>query len=257
MIAAGVALVGLISWALYRHYRERHDFDGSSSSPVASSLFSPMNDTPAFPAGRPFASPIHERSLTKPPDQLFSRELLDSLEWRRFEELVTWYFQKTGFRAERSRVGADGGVDIHLFRQNEERPFAYAQCKAWHAYTVGVKPVRELIGVLAHDRIGVGYFVTTGDFTAEAVAFSQGQPLKLVTGDYLLERLNSLPESDRVELLRDVTQGDYTTPTCPRCDIKMVLRHGPTGDFWGCPNFRLRWPQKCKQTFKLRDKEAV
>ena len=85
---------------------------------------------------------------------------------------------------------------------------------------------------------------------------AQGKTLKLVPGNDLLGKLNSLPEADRRELLRDATQGDYTTPTCPQCDVKMVLRHGPTGDFLGCPNYRLRWPRRCKQTFKLRSNET-
>jgi restriction system protein len=77
-----------------------------------------------------------------------------------------------------------------------------------------------------------------------------------VRSAYLLEKLRGLPKTDQDEVLERVTDGDYTTPTCPRCDMKMVMRHGPTGDFWGCPNFRLRWPRRCKQTFRLRDHEA-
>ena len=255
LIVAGVAAVGLIAWAFYRHYCRQQNGGESSMSQTVEGLFPPVIEPSANPGGKPHAFSL-SGGILEPPNQFFSRELLDSLEWRRFEQLVTWYFHKTGFRAERSRVGADGGVDIQLFRKGEERPFAYVQCKAWHVYRVPVKSVRELFGVMAADEIGTGYFVTTGDFTSEALEFAQGKPLKLVTGDYLLEKLNSLPEAGRSELLHDATLGDYTTPTCPRCDIKMVLRHGPSGGFWGCPNFRLRWPHRCKQTFRLRDKEA-
>jgi restriction system protein len=180
----------------------------------------------------------------------FSQELLDALEWRRFEQLVTWYFQKTGFEAKRSRVGADGGVDIHVYKPGEDRPFAYVQCKAWYAYKVGVKPIRELFGVMAADSVHTGYFITTGIFTAEAQEFAKGRDMKLVTGSYLLEKLNSLSEADRSELLHQVTAGDYTTPTCPRCDLKMVRRTGPDGDFWGCSNYSRR--PSCRQTFKMR-----
>ena len=180
----------------------------------------------------------------------FSQELLDALEWRRFEQLVTWYFQKTGFEAKRSRVGADGGVDIHVYKPGEDRPFAYVQCKAWYAYKVGVKPIRELFGVMAADSVNTGYFITTGSFTAEAQEFAKGRDMKLVTGGYLLEKLNSLSGSDRSELLYQVTAGDYTTPTCPRCDVKMVRRTGSDGDFWGCPNYSKR--PRCRQTFKMR-----
>jgi restriction endonuclease Mrr len=188
------------------------------------------------------------------PPAAFDRALLDALEWRRFEQLVTGYFEKTGLEAKRAHVGADGGVDVKLYRKGEEKPFAYVQCKAWHVYTVGVKPVRELFGVMAADAIGAGYFVTTGTFTAEAKDFARNRDMKLMTGEYLLEELNSLPDLARSELLNQITRGDYRTPTCPRCDIKMVLRKGGDGEFWGCPNFSKR--PSCRQTFKLRKTDS-
>ena len=58
---------------------------------------------------------------------------------------MTWYFQRTGFEAERSRIGADGGVDILLSKPGEVQPYAYVQCKAWRKYNVGIKAVRELL----------------------------------------------------------------------------------------------------------------
>jgi hypothetical protein len=256
LIMVGVVLGALIAWKIYRHYHSPPAIDRPSVPRAPLSLSPPIIESLSPGAAGSPALGVQDERIPKSSERLFTRELLDSLEWRRFEQLVTWYFQRTGFRAERSRIGADGGVDILLFRQNEERPFAYVQCKAWHTYDVGVKPVRELFGVMAAEKISTGYFVTTGCFTSEALEFAQGKPLKLVTGDYLLERLNSLAEAARSELLHDATYGDYATPTCPRCDVKMVLRHGPTGDFWGCPNFRLRWPKRCKQTFKLRAKET-
>jgi restriction system protein len=116
---------------------------------------------------------------------------------------------------------------------------------------VGIKPVRELFGVMASDEIQNGYFVTTGEFTEEAARFAQGKEMTLVTGRDLLAKINALPESARSAMLHQVTDGDYTTPTCPRCDVKMVLRTGSDGDFWGCPNYSRR--PRCRQTFKLRE----
>jgi hypothetical protein len=259
MVTAGVTLVGFISWAIYSHYHHKPEYEYVPSAVHYAENAAPPTASAAIPnigvRPRPYSPEVERLSEQRP--VIFSLELLNALEWRRFEQLVTWYFHKTGFAAKRSRVGADGGVDILLTRPSETTPFAYVQCKAWHVYNVGVKPVRELLGVMAANRISAGYFVTTGNFTAEAVEFAVGQSLKLVTGKYLLEKLNSLSESDRSELLRDATLGDYTTPTCPRCDVKMMVRHGKNGDFWGCPNFRLRRPRQCRQTFKLRDAGGV
>lgn len=64
--------------------------------------------------------PLFQTSRSSSPTRL-TTELLNQLEWRRFEILVTVYFNNTGTRATRSRVGAEGGVDIYLYRDGEGR----------------------------------------------------------------------------------------------------------------------------------------
>lgn len=41
-------------------------------------------------------------------------------------------------------------------------------------------------------------------------------------------------------------QNDIKNGICPHCKVKLVLRHGPYGYFWGCPNY-----PKCKFKKKL------
>jgi len=189
--------------------------------------------------------------IERPTPAVFTPELLTALEWRHFEILVTLYFQKTGFTARRRRAGADGGVDIEVSQPGSNEPYAYVQCKAWRTYTVGIKPVRELFGVMADEKMPLGFIVTTGEFTGEALAFAQGKQLKLITGRDLIKDLNALPEPDRVAIFSEITANDYTTPTCPRCDVKMVERKGPTGLFWGCRSY-----PRCRQTFPLRKQDT-
>ncbi|WP_284692629.1 topoisomerase DNA-binding C4 zinc finger domain-containing protein [Paraburkholderia terrae] len=38
-------------------------------------------------------------------------------------------------------------------------------------------------------------------------------------------------------------KGDYQTPTCVACGVKMVQRQGKGGSFWGCRHY-----PKCKVT---------
>jgi len=175
-----------------------------------------------------------------------NRDALSRLEWRRFEELIHGYFETQGWNAQRSRVGADGGIDIFLYRPGQHRPGACVQCKAWHSYTVGVKPVRELLGVMAAENIPEGYFVTTSNYTAEALAFAEGKSLKLLTGDDILAQFSALPDSDHTKIVSHAFRGDFETPTCPSCDKKMVRREAET-PFWGCTSY-----PRCRQTFKLR-----
>jgi ribosomal protein L37AE/L43A len=190
------------------------------------------------------------RAIQPVPLSQFTQALISNLDWRSFEILVTLYFQKTGYTARRRRVGPDGGVDIEVSQPGTKKPHAYVQCKAWHVFKVGIKPVRELFGVMAAEKVPLGFLITTGEFSAEALAFAQGNSLKLVTGRDLIKDLNALSEPDRIAILREITANDYTTPTCPRCDMKMVERQGPRGAFWGCRHY-----PRCRQTFAMRKQE--
>ena len=60
-----------------------------------------------------------------------------------------------------------------------------------------------------------------------------------LAGTDLLAKLQDLEADTQASLLRFATRGDFTTPSCPSCGIKMV-RKTPKGGgdvFWGCPNF--------------------
>ena len=199
---------------------------------------------------QPKDSSPHLRPETKSaPLKTFTPELLSALEWRRLEILVTLFFQKTGYEAQRSSVGADGGVDIIIRHAGESQPSGYVQCKALNS-VVRVNPIREFFGVMVSDKIPHGFFVTTSDFTADAVEFARGKPLVLVNGTDLLNDLNGLPLATRCEILAEITTGDYTTPTCPQCDVKMRQKQGPTGPFWGCTNY-----PRCHRTLGIRREE--
>jgi hypothetical protein len=207
----------------------------------------------------------HMSSSMPPPlpglglEAMITLDLLRRLEWKRFEQLVVLYYRETGVRAACTRIGADGGVDVYLYRGGEGRPYGYVQCKAWNVYRVGVKPVRELFGAISAEGVQEGVFVTSGDYTAEAREFAAGQfpggrKLTLLTGNELLARIQALPVQAQERVLQTVTAGDYTTPTCPRCDVKMVLRDNRKDDsrFWGCP----RYP-RCQHTFKANERVEV
>lgn len=175
----------------------------------------------------------------------WSMDLLKALEWKRLEQLSAVYFRTLGFRVEEADHGPDGGVDLRLYERYGKRPGILVQCKAWNSWKVGVKEMRELFGVMAAEEVGEGIFVTTSTFTEEARQFARGKNIALIDADDLLKKIHDLRPEDQVHILGLVTQGDFTTPTCPSCGIKMVRRTAQaTGQsFWGC----LRFPQ-CRTT---------
>lgn len=178
----------------------------------------------------------HATSISASPITRLTRDSLGRLEWRRFEELTQGYFEKTGWSAKRSAVGADGGIDIFLKKEGSDKPVACVQCKQRCNEIIGVKFIREFFGVIVSEGIAEGYFVTTSTFSDEAIRFAQGKPLHLITGDDLIKRFAELPSEQHESIVRHAFRGDFETPTCPSCDVKMVLRNGPT-PFWGCSNY--------------------
>lgn len=116
-------------------------------------------------------------------------DALAGLTWREFETLVGAYFRHQGYEVTLTGGGGpDGGVDV-LLRQGGDTYLV--QCKHWRASRVGVKPVRELYGVMAAERAAGGFVVTSGDFTQEARQFAKGRELQLIDGRTLRHELEN------------------------------------------------------------------
>jgi restriction system protein len=185
-------------------------------------------------------------SRSKPDTAKWTPDLLKRLEWRRFEELCAAYFEALGFQTRLAYSGADGGVAISLYADGSESASVIVQCKPWNAYRVGIKPVRALRGVMASGQVGEGVLVTSGKFTQEARDFADKESIHLIDGAELLGKIAALLPEKALALLKFATQGDFVTPTCPSCAIKMIARKSTKQGraFWGCRNY-----PRCKQTF--------
>lgn len=202
-------------------------------------------------------SPAWGRSAAQNPGQAVDSERLPferwtvgalrELEWKRFELVCARYYELAGFRTQVLRCGPDGGIDIRLFRADQAKPLAIVQCKAWNSGRVGVAPVRELLGVMTSEKIGRGIFATTSTFTEDARRFADANPIQLLDGPGLIDRIGGLPDAARHSLLCFAFEGDYATPTCPSCGVKTVSVQGGKGAFWGCPHY-----PRCKTRFPMR-----
>src|SRR5882724_5810504 len=114
------------------------------------------------------------------------------------------------------------------------------------AYPIGIKPLRELRGAMTSANVGEGVMVAAGRFTPEAAHFAAKENIQLIDGASLLEKLAALIPAKALALLKFATQGDFLTPTCPRCSVKMTARKSTREGrmFWGCTN-----DPRCKHTF--------
>ena len=193
---------------------------------------------------------------------------LNEMSWGDFERLVSEYYRRKGFQVTREGGnGPDGGIDLILRQKGE---LYLVQCKQWKAYKVGVQPVREFYGVMAARGATGGYFVTSGEYTAEARTFAQGLNLELLDGRKLREMIDiaqqptltrvaagpsrhSEPQVAKPSADLRVSPIATVPPMCPQCNAEMtrrIARHGSNAgkEFWGCISY-----PKCKGTRQLEE----
>lgn len=251
LLLAGAAGFGAAVWLQKRRAaaaveKERLSAPSRSAESAAPPPVKPTVDT------RPqFALEVKAPTLV---DWELTAELLQIMEWRRFELLVQRYFTATGLKAKTHLVGADGGVDLYLYRGRSTRPLSYVQCRSWAQRMVDGRHVRELFAQMAENRVPEGMIITTGTFTPDAEVFARQNRITLVACGELIARFNRLPHMVRARILTDVTAGDFTTPSCPRCNAKLVVRETTAegGQVWNCHRF----PQ-CRYTMTLRLESSV
>lgn len=184
----------------------------------------------------------------------WTTDLLRSLEWKRYEEVCMEYLKTQHAHAEVTGMGADGGIDI-IVRNKKGEVSAVGQCKAW-SKPIGVNLIRELYGVMAAEQVKHGIFLTTSEYTPAARAFASGKNLLLIDCDGFIALINGLDKAHKQRLGKIATKGDFTTPTCVNCDVKMVKRTAQTGknagdEFWGCVNY-----PKCRNTMFVKGQTA-
>jgi len=173
-----------------------------------------------------------------------------NLSWREFEDLVGEAYRRQGFMVEfTGDPSGDGGVDLVLTKAGQT---ILVQCKQWKAFDVGVKPVRELLGVVASRKAHRGILVTSGRFTQGAVRFAEANPIELLDGPPLAKMIAGVqagltaqaPASQTPVVSRPApaVAPAASAPLCPICNSSMARRtanKGPNAGkpFWGCSGY--------------------
>lgn len=122
---------------------------------------------------------------------------IDLLRWMRgmepteFEAYVTELFSRLGYDTEHLGQSGDHGLDVQVKKDGK---VSYVQCKKYAKnHKVGEPEVRNFLGALHHaEAEGVGYFVTTADFTQEAKRFAETEAIELVDGSKLVTYIHSV-----------------------------------------------------------------
>lgn len=202
----------------------------------------PPNTTPNTTTPTPAPTPAEPAT-----PQNWTLEAIQSLEWKRFELLCVQYYEQMGFAVKTVPHGPDGGIDATLYMAGQSAPVAVVQCKAW-SKPVKVEQVRALGGSMLAHKVKRGVFWSLSGYVGNPVQeYSELAGIQLLDGPAVLERIRALAEDKQAALLAKVFEGDYRTPSCPACGVKLVARNGKGGAFWGCSNYRTG----CRYTLQM------
>ena len=200
-----------------------------------------QSEPPYRPAQRSLITNI---PTSEPFGKGWTLALLKELEWHRFQIVVAAYERELGHEARQAAFGADDGIDIKIFEHGGAIPTRLILCKA-HGQQVKIDLVRAFYEVMEHENVPAGSFFAPDGFTTEAMAFAAGKNLELIDGPKFVARIKVLDQAAQLRLLQTAMDGDYRTPTCANCGIKMKLVGEAERAHWGCVNF-----PRCKNTIK-------
>ena len=184
-------------------------------------------------------------------------DVIRAMSWQEFERLVGEAYRRLGYSVEETGGGgADGGIDLILRGKGQK---VIVQCKRWQKVRVDVMIVREMFGLLHHEKADRVIIVTIGTYTPDALDFARGKPIDLVNGKELVQLIRDVkgepvaaaPAGPSAQPARTAPQkvlhvqsesSADAAPACPKCGAPMVMRMAKKGvnagnPFWGCPRY--------------------
>jgi restriction system protein len=182
---------------------------------------------------------------------MISKEMLAGLDLGHFVDVCRVFFGQMGFVATETDSGAASGlsrVNI-LYNKKTNDPLSIFQCHVGYG-SADFQMVSSFYEIMGAVNMTNGYFLSTGSFTEDLIAYGAANRINLVDLDKLVELINKLPELGRNIIREIVSQGDDSSsaprvhssevPECAKCGFRMRLRvtEGKyrEGSYWECPN---------------------
>ena len=186
--------------------------------------------------GRPRRTAANAPAPARATSLHWSLDTLHLLDSDGVESLCARYYEAAGFRTETVARG-NGGIDVKLTKSDPSKPLAFVRCRAQDMGAVGIKDVRALLTVMARHKVERGIYVTSGSYSAEALAFGADRPLQLLDGPAFSDKLLALPQEQQAALLASAFGDAESLPNCPTCGMLLLARSGKRGAFWSCGNY--------------------
>jgi len=225
------ALLGILIW-IVRGVRARELYSIGGDPSVNSYLSESVDEE------SPEEHSEHVKILERP--DKWSVGLIGKLEWRMFEKLCIRVSRLKGNSVEENSNNRGTGVDFYLLAKDTNVRIGAVRCKNWHGKPIELEPLVELQRTVNKQKLHVGLLMYHGELSERAEAFLARPEvsIKVRNSIEILKQISALSERKQAKLLQRTTKGAYTTPSCPNCDVKLVMKIGEaTGvKFMVCPN---------------------
>ncbi len=176
-------LAALFKFHLHEYLEPLMQFDGGGENSTSLYLLQLPESSPEDPEGiiqvtGALSKDLVQRFSDRPSE-------LRNLGHRQFEELIAELFSGFGYEVELTLKTRDGGRDVIAIRKREVVVKYLIECKRPRDGTpVRIQPVRELLGVKAHERATKAILATTTFFTPDAIRFSKEHEWELELRDF-------------------------------------------------------------------------
>ncbi|WP_255257995.1 restriction endonuclease [Bacillus cereus] len=166
---------------------------------------------------------------------------IDRMDGIQFEYYLSTLFKNLGYKVQVTEATGDYGADLILQKGNEK---IVVQAKRY-SKNVGIKAVQEIIASKIHYKATTAWVVSNSFYTKSAKNLAQTTDVKLIDRTELIDMIlkmnpNAIPNAQAI------LTNQSSNVMCPKCNSKMKLRKGQSGEFYGCSNY-----PKCKGTRKI------
>jgi len=119
-----------------------------------------------------------------------------ALHWRQFEKLISEVFRHKYKRAriEITSPSVDGGADI-VMSIGGVTGTEIVQCKRYRlGGKVSSPEMQRFVGAMTKFKAKKGYFVTTGEFSRQAIKFAEGLNVELIDAQTLIHMISKIED---------------------------------------------------------------
>ncbi len=127
------------------------------------------------------------KSKTEKNVALLQKKPINRINWQQFEQLIQWFFEKQGYKVQKTKKSHDQGADLIIERNNEKIVVQIKKQKK----TTGNKAVQEVHAAKGYYQANRAIVITSSRYSKPARQLANRLGVELWNWNQLINKLNS------------------------------------------------------------------